>query len=132
VNPLAEFTNELVRDSLHRNFSTPFLERFEKRKLESSIERLMELYPDDPSLGSPFGTGDETFGLSPGFKRMSAICEFSFTMLGNFALMHGSWGCCFHFTTPILAAEDGRNTLFRSEIIWVLVEAGYPSESFIP
>ena len=34
---------------------------------------LIGLYPNDPSAGSPFGTGDNTFGLNPQFKRMAAI-----------------------------------------------------------
>jgi hypothetical protein len=61
-------------------------------KLESSILTLLQLYPDDPALGSslhsvavsftsypfppagsPFNTGNNTFGLSSQFKRASAI-----------------------------------------------------------
>ncbi|KAK0479193.1 extracellular triacylglycerol lipase precursor [Armillaria novae-zelandiae] len=37
------------------------------------MDDLMMLYPDDPALGSPYGTGKETFGLSSGYKRMAAI-----------------------------------------------------------
>ena len=44
--------------------------------LQSTIDRILELYPDDPALGSPFNTGNETFGM-PGFKRLAAICECS-------------------------------------------------------
>ncbi|TFK81441.1 hypothetical protein K466DRAFT_455960, partial [Polyporus arcularius HHB13444] len=33
-------------------------------RLQKEIESLMELYPDKPALGSPFGTGNETFGFS--------------------------------------------------------------------
>jgi hypothetical protein len=34
--------------------------------MNATIYHMMELYPDiaPPSLGSPFGTGNETFGLS--------------------------------------------------------------------
>lgn len=35
---------------------------------------LLELYPEDPSAGSPFGTGNQTFGLPAGYKRFAAIC----------------------------------------------------------
>lgn len=31
------------------------------------------LYPNDPSLGSPFNTGNETFGLDPEYKHVAAI-----------------------------------------------------------
>ncbi|KAJ7614128.1 extracellular triacylglycerol lipase precursor [Roridomyces roridus] len=41
--------------------------------LNASIAKLLVLYPDDPALGSPFGTGNQTFGLSPQFKRAAAI-----------------------------------------------------------
>ncbi|KAJ7243603.1 extracellular triacylglycerol lipase precursor [Mycena haematopus] len=41
--------------------------------LESSVLTLLQLYPDDPALGSPFNTGNNTFGLSSQFKRAAAI-----------------------------------------------------------
>lgn len=34
--------------------------------------KLLELYPDDPVEGSPFNTGNQTFGLSGQFKRAAA------------------------------------------------------------
>ncbi|KAI0735219.1 extracellular triacylglycerol lipase precursor [Earliella scabrosa] len=39
----------------------------------ATVKRLMALYPADPAEGSPFGTGNETFGLSPAFKQASAL-----------------------------------------------------------
>ncbi|KAF8505638.1 extracellular triacylglycerol lipase precursor [Russula emetica] len=41
--------------------------------LESGLGKVMSLYPDDPSAGSPFNTGNETFGTGSGYKRGSAI-----------------------------------------------------------
>ncbi|KAJ8456558.1 hypothetical protein ONZ45_g18676 [Pleurotus djamor] len=41
--------------------------------LDRFAEQMLRLYPDIPALGSPFGTGNETFGLSSQFKRMSAL-----------------------------------------------------------
>ncbi|KAJ7292498.1 extracellular triacylglycerol lipase precursor [Mycena rebaudengoi] len=41
--------------------------------LELSIQAVLKLYPDVPALGSPFNTGNETFGLSSQFKRSAAI-----------------------------------------------------------
>lgn len=35
--------------------------------------RLLEKYPNDPSLGSPFNTGTNTFLKSPVFKQASAL-----------------------------------------------------------
>src|ERR1700753_3719149 len=38
-----------------------------------TVNELLNIYPDDPSQGSPFGTGNQTFGLSSQFKREAAI-----------------------------------------------------------
>ena len=40
---------------------------------QTDLGTLLTLYPDDPAVGSPFGTGNETFGLSSQFKRASAL-----------------------------------------------------------
>jgi hypothetical protein len=42
--------------------------------LSAGIGKVISLYPDDPSAGSPFGTGNETFGTGPGYKRGAALC----------------------------------------------------------
>ncbi|KAF8893075.1 Alpha/Beta hydrolase protein [Infundibulicybe gibba] len=45
----------------------------EASALEEASAMLLELYPDDPALGSPFNTGNDTFGLSSVFKQAAAI-----------------------------------------------------------
>ncbi|TYJ55469.1 hypothetical protein B9479_003859 [Cryptococcus floricola] len=40
---------------------------------DESLADLVRYYPNDTSLGSPFGTGNETFGLDPSFKQFAAI-----------------------------------------------------------
>ncbi|KAJ8080904.1 hypothetical protein PM082_017739 [Marasmius tenuissimus] len=42
-------------------------------ELRQALSELLALYPDDPSAGSPFNTGDETFGLNKEYKRFAAI-----------------------------------------------------------
>ena len=42
--------------------------------LENATQQILQLYPDDPALGSPYGTGNDTFGLSSQYKRWAAIC----------------------------------------------------------
>jgi hypothetical protein len=42
------------------------------KALRSGLDEV-SLYPDDPSAGSPFNTGNKTFGLGPGYKRGFAI-----------------------------------------------------------
>ncbi|KAJ6571669.1 esterase 1, partial [Mycena capillaripes] len=43
------------------------------KELKEAVEKLLQLYPDVPALGSPFNTGNATFGLSSQFKRFAAI-----------------------------------------------------------
>ncbi|GJE92625.1 carotenoid ester lipase precursor [Phanerochaete sordida] len=38
----------------------------------AQLDTLLEIYPQDPAQGSPFGTGDDN-ALSPQFKRLAAI-----------------------------------------------------------
>ena len=49
-------------------FATNVSERFEQ-----DIATLLQLYPNNPALGSPYGTGNETFGLSSEYKRAAAM-----------------------------------------------------------
>ncbi|KAJ7050196.1 hypothetical protein C8F01DRAFT_1237939 [Mycena amicta] len=42
-------------------------------ELQKAVDELLALHPDVPALGSPFNTGNQTFGLSSTFKRASAI-----------------------------------------------------------
>ncbi|KAJ7908960.1 extracellular triacylglycerol lipase precursor [Mycena leptocephala] len=65
INSTADITELLV------NLSSPSVSL---RRLKQSALKLLQLYPDIPALvGSPFNTGNETFGLSSQFKRGAAI-----------------------------------------------------------
>ncbi|TVY16163.1 putative secreted lipase [Lachnellula arida] len=45
---------------------------------DAQVEKLMELYPQDPTAGSPFGTGDLN-NLFPQYKRLAALIgDYSF------------------------------------------------------
>ncbi|KAJ7576719.1 extracellular triacylglycerol lipase precursor [Mycena floridula] len=70
--PTANYTSEVITASLLSNFSPP-IAGVKPSTLTASIAKVLELYPDDPALGSPFNTGNQTFGLSQGFKRIAAI-----------------------------------------------------------
>jgi len=41
--------------------------------LKAAMDKVLSLYPDDPSAGSPFGTGNQTFGSGTGYKREAAL-----------------------------------------------------------
>ncbi|TFK31315.1 extracellular triacylglycerol lipase precursor [Crucibulum laeve] len=42
-------------------------------ELNDTVVKLLQLYPDIPALGSPFNTGNETFGLPAEFKQIAAL-----------------------------------------------------------
>ena len=62
-------TQQLVT-MLRSNLTPPAVPTSE---FDADVTELLKLYPDIPALGSPFGTGNETFGLSSQFKRASAL-----------------------------------------------------------
>ncbi|RXW15268.1 hypothetical protein EST38_g10579 [Candolleomyces aberdarensis] len=41
--------------------------------LGTAVDQVLTLYPEDPSVGSPYGTGDELFDLPPSYKRHASI-----------------------------------------------------------
>ncbi|KAJ4485323.1 esterase 1 [Lentinula aciculospora] len=67
------YTTEVITDLLVANFSPPAVSSISENQLENAAAHLLQLYPDIPALGSPFNTGNDTFGLSPGYKRVSAL-----------------------------------------------------------
>jgi len=69
---------EPIFNFLNGSTSPPLVSQEEHLRV---VERILELYPDIPALGSPFGTGNDTFGLNSEFKRFSAICK----------KLHDSW-----------------------------------------
>ncbi|KAJ3574887.1 hypothetical protein NP233_g1456 [Leucocoprinus birnbaumii] len=60
----------MIHEFIVANFSPPIVQ---PAALQKATDKLLELYPDVPALGSPFNTGNDTFGLSSQFKRASAI-----------------------------------------------------------
>ncbi|KAK0194628.1 esterase 1 [Armillaria mellea] len=60
------YTNDLLKEIVDANFSPPTVP-------SNILDELLALYPDDPSAGSPYNTGNETFGLSPLFKKCAAL-----------------------------------------------------------
>ncbi|KAJ8523188.1 hypothetical protein ONZ45_g322 [Pleurotus djamor] len=68
--PTTVNSTQQIKDTLSTMFRGPAVT---DGVYDRVVDRILQLYPDIPSLGSPFGTGNETFGLSSQFKRMSAI-----------------------------------------------------------
>ncbi|KAF8134051.1 extracellular triacylglycerol lipase precursor [Mycena galopus ATCC 62051] len=93
-------TEELVE-----RLTTMFNPAVSEADLNASIAELLVLYPDDPALGSPFGTGNQTFGLSPVFKRAAAaFTDLYFLALRRFwmetATNTGVATFGYHYTEP--------------------------------
>lgn len=59
-----------VRADVIANYTPSFMG---SPPLEAAVDKLMELYSGDPALESPYNTGNQTFGLSPEYKRSAAI-----------------------------------------------------------
>ena len=41
--------------------------------LQNALATFLDLYPNDPARGSPFGTGNDTFGLGSEYKRVAEM-----------------------------------------------------------
>lgn len=61
-----------IRNFIFTSTSPPVVSPAEQEEI---IDRALAMYPDNPALGSPFNTGNNTFGLSSQYKRYAAICE---------------------------------------------------------
>ncbi|QSZ33282.1 hypothetical protein DSL72_002870 [Monilinia vaccinii-corymbosi] len=83
----------------------------------SQISTLMSSYPDDPSLGSPFGTGAAN-NIYPQYKRLSALLgDITFTLARRLFLSHAtaahphtpsySYLATYGYGTPNLGTSHG-------------------------
>ncbi|KAG6895916.1 hypothetical protein C0992_011608, partial [Termitomyces sp. T32_za158] len=70
LSSLGQISMKQIRNLIIANFSPPIVST---QELERTADKLIELYPDIPALGSPFNTGNETFGLSSVFKQAAAL-----------------------------------------------------------
>ncbi|KAJ2916219.1 hypothetical protein MD484_g4211, partial [Candolleomyces efflorescens] len=80
--------------------------------LETTTSKLLELYPADPAVGSPYRTGDELFGLPASYKRHSSILgdmifEAPRRMLSQSAAKFGVRSYAYQFTDPQAIAGQG-------------------------
>jgi acetylcholinesterase len=82
-------TNDSARIDLLSNFTPSLIPVVGKALLQYDVEQLLKLYPNDPTVGAPFGTGNQTFGLDPAYKQLAALsmCPFCPPQL-NWRLTH--------------------------------------------
>ncbi|KAJ7265065.1 hypothetical protein C8J57DRAFT_1511627 [Mycena rebaudengoi] len=99
---LSTNSSQKVKASIILNYSLLFTPDIH---LAEAADQLLELYSGIPSLGSPFSTGDDTFGLDSEFKRLAAISALTFLLASPpIRLRHWRHGWMFMLTIP--AAED--------------------------
>ncbi|KAI3602599.1 extracellular triacylglycerol lipase precursor [Moniliophthora roreri] len=68
--------NNLDEDTIRNNIISNYTTNSDgsgDATLLVTADQLLQLYPDVPALGSPFDTGNETFGLNSQYKRSAAI-----------------------------------------------------------
>ena len=74
------------------NATSPTLPTTSPSTQNAYVQGLIDIYPENPSLNSPFNTGNETFGLSPSWKKYNSLCESSnqfFGSLGAYKIIRG-------------------------------------------
>ncbi|KAJ3928166.1 MAG: Alpha/Beta hydrolase protein [Lentinula lateritia] len=118
--PTVNYTTELIMDLLITNFSPPAVPSVSETQLENATMRLLELYPDVPALGSPFNTGNDTFGLSSGYKRVAALLgDISFQSQRQTASNAGVKTFGYLFTQPQPTNPAYLGVSHGSEIVFV-------------
>jgi len=68
--PINIASEEMLKESFFANYTPPI---GSQQELVAVVDKLVELYPNVPALGSPYDTGNETFGLSSVYKQAAAI-----------------------------------------------------------
>jgi acetylcholinesterase len=82
-----------------------------------AIDGLLLQYPDNPALGSPFGTGNETFGRPAALKRGAAMAG-DMLFQSQVRAWLGATSRCgvkvygYHFTDPQLSGPFGGSLAF--------------------
>ncbi|KAJ2935236.1 hypothetical protein H1R20_g1858, partial [Candolleomyces eurysporus] len=63
-------TDQALKDTL---FATSSSRSGSESTLNKALDQLLVQYPQNPVVGSPYGTGNELFGLPASFKRHASI-----------------------------------------------------------
>ncbi|KAJ7131214.1 esterase 1 [Mycena epipterygia] len=127
------FTPQIINstDEIEQSFINMTSPSVSPTTLEKSVLSLLELYPDVPALGSPFNTGNNTFGLSSQYKRAAAIAgDLDFTSQRRFwietAANAGVKTFGYLFTQPQPNGPPSLGVFHGSEVAFVY---GAPSDT---
>ncbi|TFK83623.1 extracellular triacylglycerol lipase precursor [Polyporus arcularius HHB13444] len=99
---------------------------------QQDLATLMQLYPDNPALGSPFGTGNETFGLSSEYKRVAAIIGDASTQAPRREWIQAASGAGvktfgYYFTDQNAVYDPSRGVTHEVEVAYVYGETAQTS-----
>ncbi|OCB90794.1 esterase 1 [Sanghuangporus baumii] len=90
------------------------------------IDAILDIYPNIPAEGSPFGTGDNTFDLDPAYKQACAVfCDVAFTslrrQLTQAAAQNGVKAFAYLFADPnsVLSVADYAGVSHGAEVTYV-------------
>ncbi|KAJ7215194.1 triacylglycerol lipase [Mycena rebaudengoi] len=83
----------------------PFMSGSDPQRFRQRRQTCSNLYPDVPALGSPFGTGNETWGFNSEYKRAAALLGDLFIQAprrhwSEIASQHGTKVFSYIFTDP--------------------------------
>ncbi|KAL0949208.1 hypothetical protein HGRIS_009286 [Hohenbuehelia grisea] len=88
------------------------------------IDKLSQLYPDVPAAGSPFNTGNNTFGMSSQYKRAAAIAGDSMfiggqrRLNGDLSKTDGTF-YAYRFSVPEAALDPSLGVAHSAELDYV-------------
>ncbi|KAK7048593.1 carboxylic ester hydrolase [Favolaschia claudopus] len=108
--PLIKYSTEFIKTSVTSLLYSPTLPGVSPKELSDQLDKLLALYPDIPALGSPYGTGNNTFGLDSGWKRIASLVgdllfQSSRRMWLRAASSHGSKVYSYLLTQPPLGRD---------------------------
>ncbi|KAJ2921867.1 hypothetical protein H1R20_g15225, partial [Candolleomyces eurysporus] len=114
-------SNQALKDSLVA-VSSPRSGSQAEDALGAAFDQVLTLYPEDPAVGSPYGTGNELFGLPPSYKRHASILgdlvfDAPRRMLSEAAAHAGVKSYGYRFTQP--QSEPSTGVVHGSEIQFV-------------
>jgi acetylcholinesterase len=66
-------TSSSAEIAIMANFTPSLIPIIGEQLLKYDVQRLLQLYPNDPVVGAPFGTGNQTFGLNQAYKQIAAL-----------------------------------------------------------
>ncbi|KAL1750914.1 Alpha/Beta hydrolase protein [Schizophyllum commune] len=116
----ASFTTDYISDYLCANFTLP---PDDPASVGSALDEFIAMYPDDPSEGCPYNSGNDTFGLDPGYKRLTSIIGDAYfhalrRKWGQIASVSGAPTYAFLFAQPAAGDSPFMGVTHSSNVLY--------------